>query len=130
MENQDQSQLSLVIQQAVNEENLFKKLRMTHIILHSLNLDKEPKKFHNLINQLIQNEDFMRKLLKNAKVKENPVTAIEYLGRDYLGGDPNYNYDVDFENYLNELNEQIDEYLGKALAAMTKLEEEISLGIG
>jgi ribosomal protein L17 len=114
------------VQEAINQENLFKKLRLTHIIMHSINLtEKKANELHKRIEEMLTDIDFMRKLKLNSKIKDNDITAIEYLGKDYRGGDENMVFDAEFESILTELEKRIDEYLGMVLTELTKGEDDI-----
>jgi len=116
-----------IVQEAINQENLFKKLRLTHIIQHSVNIeDKRAKELHKRIEEMLTDIDFMRKLKLNSKIKDNDITAIEYLGKDYRGGDENMVFDAQFESILTELEKRIDEYLGMVLTQLTRAEDDIS----
>jgi hypothetical protein len=115
-----------IVQEAINQENLFKKLRLTHIIMHSINLtEKKANELHKRIEEMLTDIDFMRKLKLNSKIKDNDITAIEYLGKDYRGGDENMVFDAEFESILTELEKRIDEYLGMVLTELTKGEDDI-----
>jgi len=115
-----------IVQEAINQENLFKKLRLTHIIMHSVSItEKKAAELHKRVEEMLTDIDFMRKLKLNSKIKDNDITAIEYLGKDYRGGDENMVFDAQFESILTELEKRIDEYLGTVLIELTKGEDDI-----
>jgi hypothetical protein len=123
---------AFVVQQAMNETNNYKKLRLVHTCLHFVELE-EPKpfeKFHRKIDALILNNDFMRQLTMNQHIKDNPAMAVEYLGQDMLGGDDNFKYDPKFEDFLNQLNAEMDIYLAQAFKEVTSEGEEIDFSGG
>jgi len=128
----EKSQLLITINQAVNEKDLHQKLLLTHIIMHSLTMEesKKAKELHKYLDEIRSNISFMRMLKLNSTIKNNEITAIEYLGKDYEGGDENMRYNEDFESLLLTVETKIEEYLGEIIKNITKTEEGISFGIG
>jgi hypothetical protein len=118
-----------IVQQAINEQDLYKKIRLTHIILHCIEIEEHKKQitqFHHYLEELNENVVVMRKLLLNSKIKEQPETAIFYLGKDYLGSDEDMIFNTDFEIFLANLLTRTEEFLGLVLQNITQQEEDIS----
>jgi hypothetical protein len=129
-QKQDQSQVTTLVQQAVSETNPYKKVRMCHTINHAFSAqDKKHKELHKYLDKMLTDTNFMRKLKLNSTIKGNDLTAIEYYGKDYLGGDENLMFDQDFEDILTEIENRIDEYLGYVLIELNKGGDDISLEI-
>lgn len=127
-EEKEQSQIQVIVQQAVNETNFYKKLRLTHIINHSFSSSmKKHNELHKYIDKMLSDTDFMRKLKLNTTIKQNDQTSIEYYGKDYLGGDENLQFDKEFEDILTEIENKIDEYLGHILTELSKGGDDIAL---
>lgn len=124
--------ISTFITLAVNEENLYKKLRLTNIVLHSMNQSiltaTKTDEYHLKLKDLISDSEFLRKLKLNATIKENPASAIEYLGKDYIGGDENYVFDTRFEDFLTEFKMETDEALGKIVKELSKPLQSVNYG--
>lgn len=122
---------AIIVQQAISEKDNYKRLRLVHTCLHFIQLEsKKFDKFHHLIDKLITNVDYIRRLEKNQNIKSNDAMAVEYLGKDFLGGDTNFLYDEEFENNLNLINQKMDEYLAAALIEVTKSGDQIEFGTG
>jgi hypothetical protein len=124
--------ISTFVTLAVNEENLYKKLRLTNIVLCSMNqsiiTETNATKYHKNLRELLKSSDFLRKLKLNATIKENPASAIEYLGKDYIGGDENYVFDEDFEDFLTTLKMETEEVLGRIVKELSKPVDAIDFG--
>lgn len=124
--------IGTLVTAAVGEENLYKKLRLTNTILHSLEDSQmeglELKEYHDKLKELILDVEFLRKLKFNATIKENPMSAIEYLGKDYIGGDSNFNYDEGFEEFLAKVKYDTEIVLGKVVKKLSEGKEGINFG--
>lgn len=129
-DKQEQPQIVTLIQQAINETNLYKKIRITHTINHAFDTEsKVHKDLHKYLDKILANTNFMRKLKLNCTIKENDQTAIEYYGKDYLGGDDNLQFDQEFEEILIEIENKVEEYLGFILKEISNKGDGISLEI-
>jgi hypothetical protein len=127
----EKSQLLITINQAVNESDVHQKLLLTHIIMHSLTIEesKKAKELHKYLDNIRSDLSFMRMLKLNSTIKKNEITAIEYLGKDYRGGDDNMRYNAEFEELLLTIETKIEEYLGEIIKTITKIEDGISFNV-
>jgi hypothetical protein len=127
-EDGQQSQVHIIVQQAINETNIYKKIRLTHIINHSFTTEnKKHNDLHKYLDKMLTDTSFMRKLKLNTTIKQNDQTSIEYYGKDYLGGDENLQFDQEFEDILTEVENKIDEYLGFVLTELSKGGDDVAL---
>lgn len=122
---------AIIVSQAISEKDNYKRLRLVHTCLHFIKMEsKKYDKFHKMIDHLITNVNYIRKLEKNQNIKNNDAMAVEYLGEDMEGGDNNFIYDIEFEQQLNLINLKIDEYLADAFIEVTKEGEQIDFSTG
>jgi hypothetical protein len=129
-EQKDKSQIYTLINSIAVEHNLSKKLRMFHILMHSIDKDVAKKvkgeKYHQKMHQIFSDVMFMQQLKLNSELKEHPDSAIEYLGKDYRGGDENLQFKPEFEAILDSLQVETDELLGEIIKEYAKSEEGLS----
>jgi hypothetical protein len=125
--DEGQSPLLSLLQQAVYEDNLFKKFNAVDILISALDDDLRGITGANkmklyLHKEVLSNEDYMRKLQLFSRIADNPETAIEYFGQDFLTH-PEFHFDKAFQTKLSELNKRVNHFIGKLIKELSKGEE-------
>ena len=121
--NQTQSPVQAIIQQIAFSDNLMQNLKATNMIINSLDNELKTKtnaiKIKKILIESRKDKRFMRKLTYLSKIKSNTELAVEYLGFDYPSS-PDYQYDIKVEQRMVEIEEQLEEFLGKLLRELNK----------
>lgn len=134
-----QSPILSLLQQAVFEDNLFRKLNAVDILISALEPHmakiSNSKEMQRYIHQDIfgysiedeseqdqEKQDFMRKLRLFSKVSDMPETAIEYYGIDFITH-PEFHFDNDFDVKLKEINLRLNKFIGILIREYSKGEE-------
>lgn len=122
-----QSPILSLLQQAVFEENILKKLNAVDILISALEPDisnemkaKDMKRY--IHKEVLSNEDFMRKLQLFSRISEYPETAIEYFGNDFITH-PEFHFEKDFVGKLSEINRKLNHFIGILIKEHSKGEE-------
>jgi len=125
--DEGKSPILSLAQQAVFEDNMFRKMNAVDTLISSLEDDVSKKigafaMKQYLHKEVLSNEDFMRQLQMYARIVDNPETAIEYFGQDYVTH-PEFNFDTDFMTKLNHINKQVNHFIGTLIKELAKTEE-------
>jgi len=93
-----------------NENNEIEKIKMNVI------------QFQKYLHTLLDDINFMRKLEHNTHMKSNVETSIELFGQDFIS-EPEFNYNIEFEKKLIEIQKNLAKFLGSLLKELSKGED-------
>ena len=144
LEEEANNPLHNILTNLIFEDNMLKKIWGTDIIINAL--DKDMKKdliievsiknenneiekikmnviqFQKYLHTLLDDINFMRKLEHNTHMKSNVETSIELFGQDFIS-EPEFNYNIEFEKKLIEIQKNLAKFLGSLLKELSKGED-------
>ena len=144
IEEEANNPLHNILTNLIFEDNMLKKIWGTDIIINAL--DKDMKKdliievsiknenneiekikmnviqFQKYLHTLLDDINFMRKLEHNTHMKSNVETSIELFGQDFIS-EPEFNYNIEFEKKLIEIQKNLAKFLGSLLKELSKGED-------
>jgi len=111
-----QSPILSLLQSAVYEDNILKRLNATDTLISALEdniADKNQAKLMRkyIHEEVLSNEDFMRRLKLFTRIDEHAETSIEYFGQDFLTH-PEFHFDKEFISKLSEINKKLNHFIG------------------
>lgn len=119
-----QSPILSLLQQSVFEDNMLKKFNAVDILISAFETDiatkskaKEMKVY--LHKEVLSNEQFMRKLQMFSRISDNPETAIEYYGQDFVTH-PEFHFNSEFVKKLAIINRKVNHFIGLLIKEYSK----------
>jgi hypothetical protein len=121
--NDKNEKLFLIAKDLVFEINFFKRLQGVKILIKMLDESQRTEigvdSFFQIVNPYIEDDLFMRQAKLISVIADNPETAIEYYGKDYLNG-IDFLYRKTFEDKKKIVDDEINSLVGKAINIMIK----------
>lgn len=124
--NGKNDKIFMIAKDLVFEINFFKRLQGVKILIKMLN-DNQRKEinvdsFFLGVNEYIEDDLFMRQAKLISVVSDNPETAIEYYGKDYLNG-VDFMYRTEFEKKKKIVDDEMNSLIGRAINLIIKGED-------
>lgn len=122
-----QSPILSLLQQAVFEDNVFRKLNAVDILISALDDEISDKKQAKamktyLHKEVLSNQEFMRRLHLFSRISDHPETAIAYYGQDF-STHPEFHFNKEFMERLSVINKKLNSFIGTLIKELAKGDE-------